>query len=80
MSVSETTPSSALPRLLSADQAGEILGVVGATVRLLTRLDPNDPAYLRAVRIGTGRSKPRVLVHPDDLEAYINVRRGKAAS
>lgn len=80
MNTSTTAPErSVLPRLLSATQAAEILGIKPETVRFLARLSPEDPAYLPAVRIGSGTAKPRVLIHPDDLSRYIEDRRGTAS-
>jgi hypothetical protein len=69
-------PVATLTRLISAAEVSEILGIAPETVRLLARLSTDDPAYLPAVRIGTGATRPRVLFHPDDVRSYIEARRG----
>lgn len=62
-------PAPDLPRLLSLDETCSVLGV--RRDLLFAEVLPHLPT----VRIGRRR-----LVHPDDLRAYVDARRGAAGT
>ena len=66
----EPAHEDAMPRLLQAREAAQILGISARSIFRLARLAPGDRDRLPAVRIGA-----RVLFRPVDIHAYIEAHR-----